>query len=458
MMKQSTVNKYMGLFLLCAFSWAGVQAKDAETRWDTSAVHEGDVLPAYEQEPSRISSKKPVTFLVFMAADNDLHPFVKGDIDQMQKIGSNANINILVYLNTRYPRQPKVTRKLVVQKGRTVQHGADERRDGGDVRTLMDALQWAHTNFPSDQFVLVLWDHGSGSLNRLLGGRGCATCKIKHKKHKSEEDRAICYDFSTGHVLTDADLRNGLEFARTNLRGGKKIDIVAFDACLMADIEVAFALAPHADYMVASQETIPGTGYGYDKALARVSKQRLSAHDLAKDMVYAYEREYRGRVSDYTLSAIDLGRLDFLTQHVSTLGRILSSMVFGASAKATHAALARATHPRHCINFYFDNNASYFDLGNFCQNLSNEMRNLTIEPSKDKSALLHELDQIRAGLRQYTIANVCGPKHRGACGTSIYFAHRAVDKTYPGLLWSKATWWNHFLEQYVKTGRSVPTA
>ena len=376
---------------------------------------------------------------------------IKGDMDQMQRVGSNENLNILVYLNTRFPRQPKVTRKLLVERGSVTQFGPDEARDSGSSETLIEALRWAHTQFPSDQFALILWDHGSGSLNRLMGGCACGSCKVQHHLGDHTDDqRAVCYDFSTGNFLTDADLRHALEFTRKQLRGGKKIDIVAFDACLMADIEIAYTLEPSTDYMVASQEVVPGSGFGYDKALSRVSRQRMSSRELAKEFVYAYEREYKGRFDSYTMAAVDLSLCTALSQQISGLGHALNSLLHGQQGKPVHDAIAWATHPRHCTSFH---SSDYVDLVQFCNNLYQKLYYIPIQGGTEKNSALYYINQIINQTKQYTLANVSGSVYPGVSGTSIYFAHRAIDSTYPGLIWSKELWWYHFLKSYVDMGK-----
>ena len=61
--------------------------------------------------------------------------------------------------------------------------------------------------------------------------------------------------------MTDSDLKHAFDILVNQYLGGKKVDIIAFDACLMADIEIAYALQPYANYQVSSQQMVPGPGY-----------------------------------------------------------------------------------------------------------------------------------------------------------------------------------------------------
>ena len=54
-----------------------------------------------------VHTTKPWTFLVYIAGDNNLYPYVKLDLDEMKKIGSNEHINILAYANSGYSTAKK---------------------------------------------------------------------------------------------------------------------------------------------------------------------------------------------------------------------------------------------------------------------------------------------------------------------------------------------------------------
>src|SRR5690242_4728448 len=113
-----------------------------------------------------IQPTKPWTVLVYMAAANDLNPYASLDLQEMMKVGSNDNVNILVYLTLHQDGQEKITQQLYVNNGSMTPVAPDSVRDSGSVETLKDALEWAFVNYPSDHTAVIFWDHGSGDLNR----------------------------------------------------------------------------------------------------------------------------------------------------------------------------------------------------------------------------------------------------------------------------------------------------
>jgi len=406
--------------------------------------HDADVVKS--NQPTR-----KTTVLVYIAGDNDLHPFIRNDIRQMQRVGSDDNTNIIVCLNTKFPGQQKVTRKLYITRDKILQHGPDERRDSGDPSTLIEACRWAHKDFPAEKFILILWDHGTGSLNRMIRAayEDEVDAVTTYRRNvlasiNREEDRAVCFDFTTGHFLTDAKLGDALAHVVRHQRGGKKIDIVAFDACLMADIEIGFVLQPYVDYMVASQEVVPGTGYGYDLALGPLAQNpAMTPRDIARHFVAAYQQTYR-HDKDYTHSAYELAELPALVDELNLVARWFDAFLKTPQARQVRDVLRWCGHPHYCTHF---ENANYVDLSHLCANCSQRASELPLQPDQGKQAMLTYLNGVQNRLQQCVIANVKGSKYPLARGMSIYMPSRSIDPTYPHLIWSQKTHWYPFLRQ-----------
>ncbi|MGE0206545.1 MAG: clostripain-related cysteine peptidase [Candidatus Babeliales bacterium] len=375
------------------------------------------------------SPKKPLTVIVYMAARNDLHSFIFDDLSEMEKVGSTSYLNILVYLNALSPEQEKITRKLVIHKGHTTQYGPDKSKDSGDAQTVIDACKWAIKHYPSDQFVLIFWNHGSGSLNR--------------------NPRSVCYDDATGNYLTDYDIKFALKEVTRLL--GKKIDIVAFDACLMADLEIAYMLREYAQYIVASQELVPGKGFGYDLIFEYPASHRVNSYELAKIMVHAFEKEYINETQEYTLSALNLSKIDGITMNNNRIAELLTRAL---ETKDSNVALIAAALAE-CTCF----DKKYMDLYHFYQNIQKLLTqfNLSAPDKKNLNELLEEgFDLIKRATVDYVHGNLYPNSH----GLSLYFDPIAMDSTYPTTLWAQDTHWIKFLTTYyaMKTNPAVQPA
>lgn len=374
--------------------------------------------------------KKPWTFFVYMAAANDLNPYASLDLQEMMKVGSNQNVNIIVYLTLQEDGKPKVTKKLYINKGSMTQIGTDMVRDSGDPSTLTEALQWACIDYPSDYMAVVLWDHGSGPLNR-------SNMKMPSK--------GVCYDYDTENYLTDRDCLQAFAWARDTLRSGKKFDIIAFDACLLASLEIAHTLSSCADYMVASEETIPGDGYQYAYLLKPFLTGTLNSLSFAQQMVKAYKQEYTGTM-DYTLSATDLNTVKLLVDNCNAVARVLTTQLKGKNKATVKSTIKKCISSYNCVSF---SEGDYIDLRQFYKNLLKNISGLKLS-----SSLVSQFKQLlNTGIGLFTKvikANVMSTNYSSVGGLSIYFSRYTIDPSYYGLYWTEQNpAWLNFLEAYL---------
>ena len=136
---------------------------------------------------------------------------------------------------------------------------------------------------PADRYVLILWNHGGGS----IAGYG---------------DQA--------NLSTVIDIKNAVA------ESGIHFDIIGFDACLMSTLETAYALKDYADYFVGSEEVESGFGWNYEDFLQELSaNSSISSKDLAVMITEKYQKKYTTEPMQdelYTLAAIDLKQIENL--------------------------------------------------------------------------------------------------------------------------------------------------
>lgn len=374
--------------------------------------------------------QKPWTFLVYMAAANDLNSFASLDLQEMMKVGSNANINVIVYLTLHEDNKQRVTKKLYITQGAMTQIGDCMIRDSGDVATLEEALQWACMDYPSDHIAVVLWNHGSGSLNR---------------SKLSLPSKGVCYDFDTGNYLTDRDCLHAFSWACDTLRDGKSFDIIAFDACFLASLEMAYTLSKCANYMVASEEIIASDGYQYAYLLDPFVTKNLNPLAFAQHMVRVYKQEYMTSRS-YTLSATDLEIISDLVNNCNAVAQVLTTQLKGKNKLTVKSTIKKCINTSNCLSF---DQGAYVDL---CQLYSNLLKN--ISGLKLSTSLVVQFKQVlNNGISLFSKvikANVASSNRAQAKGLSMYFARYHIDPSYYGLYWTeKNPNWLNFLEAYL---------
>jgi hypothetical protein len=144
----------------------------------------------------------------------------------------------------------------------------------------------------------------------------------------------VSKDEDTKHILYNRQIQDAL---LSLAQGGKKLDIVAFDACLMDMLETAYALRDTASFMVASEETEPASGWQYEKwAGPLVANPAMLPKDLATSIVRAYKDQYQS-YDQTTLANIDLAAIP---QAANALGEFAAAL--SAKLDSQRAALGSA--------------------------------------------------------------------------------------------------------------------
>lgn len=156
----------------------------------------------------------------------------------------------------------------------------------GDAQTLADFVKWGAENYPAEKTMLILWDHGGGSVWGI----------VQDELHRM-------------------DSLSTLELGEALRRAGVSLEGIGFDACLMATLEVASALSPYARYMVASEETEGGEGWAYTEFLNYLAENPQADGDTLGRVICDsfYAKSMNGPFGGTTtLSVVDLSRIPAL--------------------------------------------------------------------------------------------------------------------------------------------------
>jgi len=186
----------------------------------------------------------------------------------------------------------------------------------GDKSALTHFLKFLQDNYGNtNPRFLVFWDHGSGFL-----GYG--------KDQNNNMDGLSLTEL--GDAFTDS--------------GSEKFDLIGFDACLMASIEVANTIRHHAHYLQASQEEEPGHGWNWEEVIQRYANH-ADLVEAGKSMVDNFvDNETHGKNrSGKTLSVVDLNQFDNVLTQLNTFADALTTKINAAdqtSIAALNAALS----------------------------------------------------------------------------------------------------------------------
>lgn len=213
---------------------------------------------------------------------------------------------------------------LLLRNGTLHIVGQCDAQNMGYYETLEAFMQFCVTNYPAQQYGLILQDHGGGP------------------------NLGVCVDYRHNHdILSMQELQ--LAFQGAGFGPNKKMEFVLFDACLMASAEVAFSIKDYANYMVAS-ENVSYT-YGSDYSFIEAINWTNSGEIIGKRYVdcFYYESVDLGArihksgqsVYDITYSCIDLSKMANLEQTLNTFFQEVNQSAFWQSMMASTAQHTR---------------------------------------------------------------------------------------------------------------------
>ncbi|MEB3330711.1 MAG: clostripain-related cysteine peptidase [Candidatus Sericytochromatia bacterium] len=263
------------------------------------------------------SKPKDVTFFTFKALDNNLGVTLPMHLNTLEKAGSNAGVNAVVLTDDIGPNNSRwyyITqdRDLDTISSPWTPVGKRGEVNSGSGGALASAMRTAFGSYPSRMRWLDVNNHGGGYYGIAQDDRSDAIIRLPQ-----------------------------LATALNRGRGARKIDLLTFDACLMATIEVAHELRNTAEVMVASEDSSYALGMNYDTtlaALARGAKPDPAA--LGRDIVLRAQRK-GNLVALFTISALDLSQASRTTQAVDRLGKTLLAAMptHGSQIKRALAAV-----------------------------------------------------------------------------------------------------------------------
>ncbi len=312
-------------------------------------------MPAELDTPTRQTDDW--TVMVFICADNNLEEAGFDDINAMETIGSTADVNIIVAVDfsASYSGAPFTGGKIYYidydtggSIASTELYSWPSEPNFGDPATLIYFVNYAQTNYPANNYALVLWDHGGGWAG-------------------------VCFDDNPSAGISMSELS-------TALGDGSllDIDLLAFDACLMGQAEVAYQVRDHCDFAVFSEENIPFQGFPYEYWLDDLTTTpSMSPATLASTMVDRYCEAYdTGGIyasvgaDQVCLSAVQTSQISGVSGALNTFTDALDST---SVARTHYSSLSYAIGNTYTFGYPL-----YIDLGIFASQAAASITDATI--------------------------------------------------------------------------------
>lgn len=265
--------------------------------------------------------------------------------------------------------------RYVIENQELVLKETLEQANMGESDTLSDFLRYCEEEYPADRTGVIFWDHGNGS----VGG--------------------VCYDQNYKmDSLTLSEMADALENVDVHY------DMVGFDACLMATLDMGVLLSDYADYMLASQEIEPAGGWDYSALLKHFGNDK-ELPDAGRGICDSYMEKCKGNdnASIATLAFVDLKRMRSTEQCFAGVAENMSELTnekFGNFEIIT--ASDNAT--KFGANSDLEGHSNLMDLHNFSESLQNEAG-----------------DKLCQSLDSTVVYKVSGESRENAGGLSVFY-------------------------------------
>ena len=399
---------------------------------------------------NNLNSEADWTLFIYMESDKDLNDAAMKNMADIARAGVPGNINVVVQLHA---WQEIAWRYRISGNSITLDSTVDLTLD--PEQDLFNGLSWAFKKHPSKKTMTVLWNHGFGILDPVWSehderwlSENLQDMKItrskllpdifEHKKH-----RGVLFYPYTKVFLTNSGMVNVFLRVKSEVFNSKKINIISFDACRMAMVEIGYQLSGFANFLIGSQDCELKDGCDYFSLIRNLSCN-YSPVEIAKFVVKDYENYYKPRAAcgRYTQSAIDLNYIDELILNLDNLINALNLIKDSENSENKNKSICEIVRNVRRNMPEFCSMPSYIDIYSFLIALKDEfvLANL--------ANILEYIDESLLSLSKVVIENVSGFKSGHAYGLSIYYPYDYKKCSYANCMFATKTLWLSFLQKF----------
>lgn len=400
--------------------------------------------------------EKEWTFMIFMAADNNLEAATSVDINEIEQYGSTDKVNFVAQIdrNGGFSNNSELkwsgAKRFYIVKDKTPEKmSSPALEDLGDVdmadpSALTDFVSWAKENYPAKKYALILWNHGTGWKEIQPSMMEADSGEIGISAGMAAAIENISYNISYDDTSKTSMSIPILGETLARIKGilGRPLDLLGFDACLMQMVEVSWTAAPFALCQIGSPDQEPERGWPYDVIAAELTKKPEMNHlGLGKFIATAYNKSYMSGTQGNTavvLSVFDLTKSEDFRDDLNHFCNV---------ARQNIADIDKYEAARDAALKY--SYGDYIDLGHFLDLLSKS--SIKAETRSAASQLLKTImGEKKSGGYVAKIASN-GDKFKDTRGLSIFFPTRQGFKTYKARYKEHAiaidTEWFNFLSE-----------
>ncbi len=319
--------------------------------------------------------------------------FATTDLEEMLEVQLPENVNVVIQTGGAVEWQNEIMDSSVIQRWLYSSEGLEllEEQDTanmGDAQTLYEFLAFANENFPADRVAVTFWNHGGGSVS------GAAFDEI--------------YDYDS---LDLSEMYQAFDAVWPADKENPALELVGFDTCLMATIDVAAVFQNFAKYLVGSEEVEPGNGWYYTGWLEELADNPgMDGEDLGVAICNAYYEgcEDVGTEDQTTLSVTNLTKLTPLLEAYEAFGQEALETATEEPGFFAELGRAAAQTENYGGNTREQGYTNMIDLGHF---------------ARQTAWMLPSAQDVSDALEECVVYRVGGVYRSEATGLSCYYSY-----------------------------------
>jgi len=324
------------------------------------------------------SGKRKWTFIIYMAADNDLESAAIADFNELEAVNYGAApISILVLLDRHKDYDmtngnwsdtrlfeikpdpnglnPAFCSSRIDCPELGLSKDSETELNTANPMVLSGLIDFAKRVYPAERYALFIWGHGTG----WRGGF--------NNYNLPEPAKAVAFDDADDNYMSLPSFGRAVD--------GKGLSVIAFDTCFGALLEVAYQIRNDAELFVGSEGEIMSTGWNYTALFTEfLSKDNFTISDLGNAIQNQFSSQYASR-SNATISQIQLHQVNKLFISFNDFSGVVAKAI--ATEEAKNAVLNQILY--HVDRYFFASFPSdmYIDIFDFSKKISAIRGNIT---------------------------------------------------------------------------------
>ena len=318
-----------------------------DSLFDSKSEETVVVKPKPEEPPPQVPEW---TFIVYMAADNNLESAAISDMNEMESAGAflSGNNSVLVLLDRAAGYDAtngdwSGTRLFRVLEDSSVSQSAltserlscpelglsceyETELDMANKDTLANLLSFARREYNAKHYALIVWGHGNGWRGSDASG-----------------SKAFAEDSFSGGCMSICDLRMAIDEGM----GGEELDFVGFDTCFGNCIELCYELSSSARLLAGTPALVPSGGWNYTDFFELFAKSSMSVAELADCAVEQFKKSYSS-YAHACFSVVDISKLREAAESFDALMQSCADLVCDGSKALAYSDLCQKSVRSYC--------------------------------------------------------------------------------------------------------------